>query len=378
MRSKALLILLIIAIVAAMMLEFRGPGIGQAGASPINPEFEGTSTLVSYMASKGHDVKVIILWSNVPRAVVGCGIVLIVSPEKPYTSKDISEIGNLVRAGYKLIIADEGTYSNAVLESLGIPLRIEGNILKRDNSPLVKAKINLSLFTGHLTMAYASSLNITGRSDPFAFMNDYVVGAKYAGNDVTAYVLGDGSIFTNAALSPPTPLNPYIMFLEAIITDACGQNPVYLLVDASKYEQRPLSVGEMIMAGYSDTEALAGLINPGRLGVAISDTVLSNAVMGLFWAAFIAAIMTSLLMRVFTSGSRQQIFLVPQRTYGIGHARREDVVDIICAHTELGKLLGEACKSNGKPRYEVVTRKLNTLLKREPSLLYKVLEALSK
>ena len=125
--------LLVLAFVGLLAVLEQGPPATNIylGASPLNTGLLGTSDLYIYTKSIYPRSFIIYDWARIP--LINCGKVLIViiSPEKSFGENDINGIKDLVsRCGsVSFLIADESTYSNTLLSSLGSSLRISGKIL---------------------------------------------------------------------------------------------------------------------------------------------------------------------------------------------------------------------------------------------------------
>lgn len=375
MKSRFLVLTLAAAFLLAATLEVGGPGIGQAGASPLNPGYDGTSLLAAYLASRGSDVKIITSWRNLPPQLSDYGMIFIISPEGPYSADELEVIKDLHSRGYTIVVADEGTYSNAVLEALNVPIRVKGSILSMHNSPLVTAEFNLSWFSGRLTLAYASAIEVGEGAAPFAYVNGFVVSAQYDGAEGTVYVFGDGSIFTNAALNPLSPLNPYVSMLDVLVRKSCEETQCSVVIDASKYRLRPLGVEEMVAAGYSPAKVLAGLINPARYGLALSEGLLGPNPAGVALAIATSLFLIYLILKrmVPRVGGISGIRRPRLRGYG----RVEDneawkVITLACSDNYLRNRLMDVCESGRTSDLSYVIRRINDLLAQDPNAFKKI------
>jgi hypothetical protein len=101
------------------------------GASPLNTGRLGTSDLFLYTKTLYPRTQLVLDWSRV--FVDRCSniVIVIISPETPYTDNDLSNIEKVLRkcSTKNFLIADESTISNAVLTRIGSDLRITGEIL---------------------------------------------------------------------------------------------------------------------------------------------------------------------------------------------------------------------------------------------------------
>ncbi len=253
--------MLIAAFLLALMLEPNTTGLTYVGASPLNSRWDGTSALANILTSNLSMRTVIVLdWEHVvlPR---GKGMVFLISPTKPLSRQEVERICKLVREGYVLVVADEGVYSNAVLEALEVPIRVEGKVLLVNESPTFVVPVKIHGESVSVGFAYASPLKVWGDAKVIAVAGGAPVAAVYRGA-VTAYVFGDGTIFTNAALTPPSNLNPYVRLLTLLKADA--GNVSVSIIDAKPYVLRPESLPELLSSGQPAPKVVAAIINPYR------------------------------------------------------------------------------------------------------------------
>ena len=253
------MLLFVAAFLLALMLEPNTAGLTYVGASPLNSGWDGTSALVNILTSNLSLKTVIILsWEHVTLPE-GKGIMFLISPTKPLSRQEVEGICRLVRKGYVLVVADEGVYSNAVLEALGVPIRIKGKVLLVNGSPTFVAPVKMRGENVSVEFAYASPLKVWGNAKAIAVAGGSPVAAVYEGA-ITAYVFGDGTIFTNAALTPPSNLNPYVRLLTLLVADA-GDVSV-AIIDAEPYVLRPESLPELLGEGQPPSKVVAAMINP--------------------------------------------------------------------------------------------------------------------
>ncbi len=260
-RGRFTLLLLVAAFLLALMLEPNTAGLTYVGASPLNSRWDGTSALVNILTSNLSMRTVIVLdWEHavLPR---GKGMVFLISPTKPLSRQEVERICKLVREGYVLVVADEGVYSNAVLEALEVPIRVEGKVLLVNGSPTFVAPVKIHGESVSVEFAYASPLKVWGDAKVIAAAGGAPVAAVYRGA-VTAYVFGDGTIFTNAALTPPSDLNPYVRLLTLLKADV--GNVSVSIIDAKPYVLRPESLPELLSSGQPAPKVVAAIINPYR------------------------------------------------------------------------------------------------------------------
>lgn len=269
MVRVALSRLAVVVFVIALLAEPFPAGVVLSGASPRNTGYDGTSNLRKLLEGLGYDVRLVDSWVLAPlyQSLSSCRIVLIVSPEGPYTREEASIIAWLVMSGSGLVIADEGTYSNAVLEALGSDVRISGDYVSFEGSHVFHGLVNVSGVDTLIYFAYASRIK-SGEGVVVAYRSDVVLGVKTSVGGRPVYVFGDGSIMSNAALSSLSLENPYVRLVKEVFTSICSGGVIYL--DSSKYGLRPLTTSELMSVGF--TYYLASVSNPFRYVLAFSES----------------------------------------------------------------------------------------------------------
>ncbi|MEM1681921.1 MAG: DUF4350 domain-containing protein [Sulfolobales archaeon] len=241
MRNKLLLavalsIFLVLPLAVEKDISTRVP----SGASPFNTGPEGTSGLVSVLINSGFNVTIARSWSSDLRKLSPC-LIVVVSPELPYSSAELSVIRELVNQGSNILVADEGTYSNAILEYLGVPARISGRVLTVGGRAVFTSPTRLGSTELNVVYAYSSSIDVlesVNRAiDILAQVNGDVLAIAYKAPTYSAVVVSDGTILTNALLNPTNVLNHNYVFAYYIAKNMCSSGTI--LVEGSKYELRP-------------------------------------------------------------------------------------------------------------------------------------------
>jgi hypothetical protein len=211
-----------------------------SGASPFNPGPEGTSDLVNVLRDLGYDVKVVTSWTD-DLVNLSPHLIIIVSPEAPYAEKEVEIIKTLTSRGASILIADEGTLSNKVLESLDIPVRITGLPVSFNGSPTSTVKTVLSGRELKVIYAYASSLQSLPTHDgsltTIASSGGDIIAVIYEVRGLRAAIISDGTVMTNALINPANPLNHNYVFVVNLVRMLCPEG--VLLIDGSKYRLRP-------------------------------------------------------------------------------------------------------------------------------------------
>jgi len=276
-RSTAYLLTLMLVI--ALSLEPLLVGVRYSGASPDNVEYDGTSNLIQLLRMWGYNTYVIKGWDFLARPNVegSCNVLMIISPEKPYYSYELNVIEDLTFRGTHVIIADEGVFSNAVLNALKSHVRISNTRVYVGSEETFEAVVEIGGVRHSIYFAYASALNVTGGGvKVLSEVGGFKIVVEENLSKSKLLVIGDGSIFTNAALITSSSINPYVRFLNSILTYLCGDKPPTVIVDGSKYglEAEPLS--KLITSG-DISYLIASLINPLRLRLAVEDAFLTYA-----------------------------------------------------------------------------------------------------
>jgi len=154
----------------------------------------------------------------------------------------------------------------------------------------------------------------------------------------------------------------------------CGNTSGIVLIDGSHYTLRPLSLVEMKKAGYNDTEILAGLVNPARVGVIISNYFESSPL-----AASLLSLLVSLgavygFIRIIERGSAPHHS--PVRVKWVRESDDLSVLKALCRDLTLRGLISQLCEER-KSAKELATS-LNGLFKKKPELLDKIIEIMLK
>ncbi len=260
--------MLLLVAIALQGLEPRFLGLSYSGASPLNPRWDGTTELVKLARRLGYEVHIVHSWLlylfQAPRR--SCGIAVLVSPERPLPPIELASLSSLIRAfGYNLIVADEGPYSNPLLRSLGIDVEIDVSHMLPS---IVIAEARIGEKSMQLVLDYASPLTLGSRASSICreivMRGDKVLGVLCKAERSNIIVLGDGTLFTNAALSVGMVLNPNVRFLELLLRKLCPGGGV-LAIDASSYLPRIASVSELEDMGLRGSRLLRAVVAPSRV-----------------------------------------------------------------------------------------------------------------
>ncbi|MCX8208570.1 MAG: DUF4350 domain-containing protein [Sulfolobales archaeon] len=266
MRSRALIVSVIAVLAAASFVIEREVGLRvPSGASPLNSGPDGTSDLAQALVELGFEVSVVTSWLSVPRSPSPC-LIVIVSPETPYSDPELAIIRELTLRGTNVLIADEGPYSNGVLSYLGIPVRVSPSALL---PPIFTATARIDGRELSVVFAHSSTLDLGDVPDPnvsvLSSANGSALAALYRAGSFSVVVVSDGTIFTNSLINPRNALNPNYLFTYYVVKNLCPGGAV--LIEGSKYELKPPPLSD------SGTPLIA-LLNPLGRALALALLVL--------------------------------------------------------------------------------------------------------
>lgn len=240
MRARITAVVILAAFLAlSQAVEWELAARQPSGASPLNAGPEGTSDLVRALAGSGFNVSVVRSWSSELKRLKPC-LIVAVSPELPYSEVELEAIRELVSSGANILVADEGTNSNEILEHLGIPVRVSGRILLVGGEAIFSATAKVDGVELNVTYAFSSSLvllGVAGRDiELISSIGDSVLAVEYSAGNYKAVVVSDGTVFTNALLNPQNVLNHNYVFSYYIARKLCPRGVI--LIEGSKYELR--------------------------------------------------------------------------------------------------------------------------------------------
>ena len=267
MKLKRLIIALVLAIIAFQCFELRPELVNYAGASPLNSRWDGTSNLIELIQSLGYDVVIVKNWFQylLQHPSRDCGIVLMVSPERPLPLIDILAITILVKFWhYNIIIADEGPYSSSILRALDLDIHIDSkNMVKR-------TRLAISVVDGEslrIVLSYFSPLVLGSRSRELckviALFNNRTVGVICRVSESTVVVLGDGTLFINAVVRAVPQYNPNTQLVTLLLRRLCPENGT-VAINAVGYPLRYVSIEELRSMGLQGEFLLRSVLSPYR------------------------------------------------------------------------------------------------------------------
>lgn len=231
--------------VAAAMEYVDLPTPHPTGSSPINPGQFGTSMFVEMLRNYGFRVSYVSDWSYVRGSSAGEKVcVLLISPEYSYTYDEVEAIiGVLKASGGVLVVADETTVSNALLELLGVRARVYGNRLldeyygfyPRSTFYVEDREIALRLDKASEIRNCSAVVGVAeSYSYPSAVAEVKPVGCIEHLDNLAVLVLGDGSLLTNQAQQLGGTYRELAKFVALTIKKYCGTE-CRVLVEAGKY-----------------------------------------------------------------------------------------------------------------------------------------------
>lgn len=348
-RAKALIVVILaVFLVLPVIVERELAARFPSGASPYNFGPDGTSGLVEALTELGFNVTIVKSWSDSLRTSNPC-LIIVVSPELPYSDTELRVVRELALSGSNLLIADEGTFSNSIMEYLGIPARISGRIVHANGSPTFSVPTRTDGGLLSLVFAYASSIDleevVSKVTEVIAEVDDSILAVMYSASNYRAIILGDGTVLTNSLMNPKNLLNPNYMFTHDVARNLCTRGTV--LVDGSKYELRPLPLT-------SKAPPLIAYLN------------LLSRVLGLSLLALVTAYLT-LSRPSYSVEKKKTAFSAPLGAYELART--------LCQGTDLSETLAKYCDFYTKTRKaQPFLDNVAEALKKDRNLVPKILK----
>ncbi len=252
MRARVLTIALLAIILALPLVVEREAAYRlPSGASPLNTGLEGTSDLVEALSERGFRAVIVSSWSSDLKRLEPC-LIVVVSPESPYSDRELRTIRELAASGVNVLVADDGVYSNAVLESLGVPARVSSRAVLAGSEPVFSAATRVGGVELKVVYAYPSAVDAWGEVEVMARAESDVLAVAYDAGAYRVVVVGDGTVFTNALIRPRNALNHNFMFSLLVVESLCPAGAGAVLVEGSKYPSKPppLAGAEAPLAAY--------------------------------------------------------------------------------------------------------------------------------
>lgn len=272
--SKAVTVAVLLSAIAVVALfEYIDlPTPYPTGSSPINPGQFGTSIFVEMLKGYGLRVSYVSNWSYVrfPRLKEKVCL-LMISPEYGYTQSEVENIAKVLKSsGGVLVVADETTTTNSILELLDVQARVYGNRLLDEYYDFYpRAIFYIENSEVALRLDKASEIRNCSTVIGVAESHDYLtstaelkpVACLEHVNNLVVLVLSDGSLLTNQALQLGGTYRELAKFVALTIRKWCGYDCV-VLVEAGKY----LSNRDLFLRLYSHS-------NEGSFLVFLNDVV---------------------------------------------------------------------------------------------------------
>ena len=247
-------LLLFIGLVAVLE---RGPPavLVYSGASPYNTGSLGTSKLYGIVSDRYENTFVVGDWGRFLSSPIECegAVVVIISPEYPYTSSEAQAIGDFLArcSSPGIVVADESGNSNAVLSAIGVGVGIEGGsrILDPDTLlPYPEALFSSQWFSGEVVLDIPASLSlgfsgydvvgvvprgviVYNGSGNAVSRSDIPIAVTGSVGDIRFLIVGDGSIFLNQAFDSGA-----WRLIAGFIDDVCSDRECMVIFDGSKFE----------------------------------------------------------------------------------------------------------------------------------------------
>lgn len=270
-KLKRLVIALVLAIIVLQCFELRSELVSYAGASPLNSGWDGTSDLAKLIRSLGYNVAIVESWlhyllqRSIQQLSRDCGIVLLISPERPLPLVDTLALLLLIKLWhYNIVIADEGPFSSSILRALNLDISIDFENMVRQTRLAISVIDGKSL---RIVLNYFSPLVLGPRSRKLcrviALFSDRVVGVMCRVDKSTVVVLGDGTLFINAVIRAVSERNPNVRLVTLLLRELCPGNGA-VAINAVGYPLRYVSIEELRSMGLRDEDLLRHTLSPYR------------------------------------------------------------------------------------------------------------------
>ncbi len=251
MRSRYFLYAVIFIIFIALLEYPPRTPVVTSGASPANTGWDGTSSLMSMLKSRGYRVYAVTDWCSVADSLSSLNspvIAVFISPEEPYSSGEVRCVSKVLSwsmqryGSASLLVADEGPYTDPILKALNVSVFIHYGVtlksVKGDPYPLALLKVpgGPGAGTYKLYLDYAARLSVSdgavvaGRTLKGDAIAAYVVRGGFK-----AYVISDGSIFINEVLGLSSAQYNYSGFANALFAWLGSPGKYVVLMESGKY-----------------------------------------------------------------------------------------------------------------------------------------------
>lgn len=226
---NALLGVLVVAIVLVLVVS---GSTSTTAFGAYNPAWDGSSSLRTQADSVGLDSQIVRNTSRLDSIPSEGSVMVILSPDRPYTSTEAANVSQFVENGGTLLIAEDfGPHTNSLLSSLGASTRIDGRTLRDENnnynSPALPVADNVSnhslvanvsqLTLNHGTVVEPNGAPVLVNSSSFGYLDANANGELDENETLGRYpvasveeidngrviVVSDPSIFINAMMDRP-------------------------------------------------------------------------------------------------------------------------------------------------------------------------------
>jgi len=274
----------VIFIIFIALLEYppRTPVV-TSGASPANTGWDGTSSLMSMLKSRGYRVYAVTDWCSVADSLGSLNspvIAVFISPEEPYSSGEVRCVSKVLSwsmskyGSASLLVADEGPYTDPILKALNVSVFIYYGVtlksVKGDPYPLALLKVpgGPGAGTYRLYLDYAAKLSVSdGAVVAGRTLRGDLVAAYEVRGGFKAYVISDGSIFINEVLGLSSAQYNYSGFASALFAWLGSPDRYVVLMESGKYtppvdELPNLITRALESVGAGSLSAIVTLLHP--------------------------------------------------------------------------------------------------------------------
>jgi len=341
--------------------------------TPFTDEWYGTSELANLLKNEGYEFIVLFSTSDIQKVLRESPgahrvILAIISPEVGIGEEEAEDIATLLlRGNISLLVADETRASNTLLRKLG--LEISGARLKGPlNAPYVPAVISVpEEGSFSVVLSVASSLEIVEGSIIQGL--DYEAVSETPAGELVAvageagkgrfFVLGDGTIFLNTALSGnASSLGDYRNLSLAIfryLSGAADPSDVVVAYDLSHYNDslKPLRGGNGVGSGPS--RSLDGII---RSYSGLDLPILLHPAMFVLLGLYFLRLAESIFFEI----ASRELFVAPIAATVLGYV----------IYRRVKKSFGEALDDNVETRVPEIDMIAETIIRRQVEALAKI------
>jgi len=252
--TRGVAVVLILIAIVALMEKGPPPLYVFSGASPANPGSLGTYTLLLSIRDRYPETTAVFILNDLrfPAGTDRC-LYIVISPEKPYTADEARHIANALRTCRRpaVLVADEATTSNSILEALGVSARVVGRVVLDSVTGLPYPNATFTISGREFRVALDIASAVEGGSSIVGIVDKGLlygsagppapipVAVEESRGNLTVMVIGDGSLFLNQVMESPQGA-VYKELAMAIVDRLCGGDPrCYVVFDGSHYTGVP-------------------------------------------------------------------------------------------------------------------------------------------